>query len=456
MDYVTKFLNKFEKKEYIKKNYSLDNIKYFLSILGNPQEKLKNIIHITGTNGKGSVANYVSKMLENLGFKVGLYTSPHIFRVNERICINHKPISDKVLNNYLGKIYDVGLSPHYVDYMDYLDCLDRLTYFEILTCVMFLYFSEQDNDFNVLEVGLGGKLDATNVISRSLISVITKIGLDHTEVLGDTIRKITLDKSEIIKPNSYCVLSNNSKEVRDIVKNVCKKRNVKLKIFGNDFGIKNVSFKGGRTIWFDYYGERKINGLESYVLYKSQPENIAVSIAILELLKKVGKIKKFEVDKIRSATKINFPSRFEFIEDRRKHFLGLTTQNLIFDGSHNPLAIKNFVNTIKMVGYKNILLCFTMMKEKDYKSCIKILSGIRNRIKKVLVYELPLTRGQSISFLYKEFTKYFAKKDVKKFYKVSSVLKFIKNFAKEYENIIFVGSLYAEKNFFGRKINKIL
>ena len=164
MNYIIKFLNKFEKKEYVvKNNYSLENIKYVLHKLGNPQDKIKNVIHIAGTNGKGSVASYIARILLNHGYKVGLYTSPHIFNVNERISINDEPISNKDLNKYLEKIYNISLN---------LGNTKRLTYFEILTCVMFLYFNEQNNDFNVLEVGLGGKLDATNVVRKTIISVI--------------------------------------------------------------------------------------------------------------------------------------------------------------------------------------------------------------------------------------------------------------------------------------------
>lgn len=436
-------LEKFSKKEYIKKNYSLENIKNFLSILNNPQDKLDNIIHITGTNGKGSVANYISKMLTNLGYKVGLYTSPHIFKVNERICINHRPISDKVLSFYLKKIFETQTK----------HCLKQLTYFEILTCVMFLYFSEQKNDFNVIEVGLGGKLDATNVVNKSLVSVITRVGFDHTEVLGETIKEIVLDKAEIIKPNSNCVLSNNCSEVKKIIETVCKQKNVNLKIFNKDFGIDNVRFESiTKKIFFDYWGDKKIKNLQSFILSVSQPENIAVAVSVLELLKKIGKIKVLEISKIKSATKIVLPSRFEVVDiNKLLKDKSIGNKKLIFDGSHNPDAIKNFVNTIKVFNYKNILLCFTMMKEKDYKSCIKILSLIKNRIKKVLVYRLPLSRVQNINFLYKEFLKYFDKKSVEKILTKPLMLKFIKKFVKNFNYTIFVGTFYAEKFFVGDK-----
>ncbi len=454
MNYIIKFLNKFEKKEYVvKNNYSLENIKYVLHKLGNPQDKIKNVIHIAGTNGKGSVASYIARILLNHGYKVGLYTSPHIFNVNERISINDEPISNKDLNKYLEKIYNISLN---------LGNTKRLTYFEILTCVMFLYFNEQNNDFNVLEVGLGGKLDATNVVRKTIISVITKIDLDHTEILGNSIREITLDKSQIIKPNSFCVVSKNFNQVNKIIESVCKKNSVKLKFFGKDFNIKNVEYNFEKKfLRFDYYGNKKIKGVKLNIMYPAQVENASTAIAIAETLIELGKIKKISIKKVLTAMLLKLPSRFEIVNISSKimkvknskyknkiYKLFNKKMELIFDGTHNPSGFKNFVKLINRSPYKNIILCFTMMKEKDYKSSIKILSKIKNKINKVLVYKIGSYRCQNEKILYNEFNKYFIK-NVLKFNNIKNLLNFLINFSKNNSHtVIFTGSLYAQKELF--------
>ena len=167
----------------------LERMLAILDLLGNPQDKL-NCIHVAGTNGKGSVCAIIASILKEAGKKVGLYTSPHIFKYTERIQISGKCISDEEFGDYVLKITELS-NKNNID----------LTEFEILTAVMFKYFADNHTDVVVLETGLGGRLDATNVIKKNLCSIITHIDLDHTEKLGDTIDKIAIEKAGIIKPN---------------------------------------------------------------------------------------------------------------------------------------------------------------------------------------------------------------------------------------------------------------
>ena len=178
------------------KKPNLNKIKKVLSLFDNPQEKLSNCILISGTNGKGTVAKLLSDILTQSKYKVGLYTSPHLFRINERIQINNKEISDKKLDTLIGEVIDTTNI--------------QLSYFELLTIVSINYFYKNKNEINIFEVGLGGKYDATNVV-KSKVSIITNIDKDHQEYLGNTLSSIAREKSGIVRKNGF--LSTNAKEI---------------------------------------------------------------------------------------------------------------------------------------------------------------------------------------------------------------------------------------------------
>ena len=184
-------------------NLGLERISQVLHLLGNPQDKLK-CIHVAGTNGKGSVCAIISTILTDAGIKTGLYTSPHIFNYTERIKINGIDISKEDFANYVFNICDVADKNNI-----------HLTEFEILTAVMFKYFADNNVEVVVLETGLGGRFDATNVIKSNLCSIITHIDLDHTERLGNTKSKIAFEKAGIIKPNSPVFTSEGYEEIKD-------------------------------------------------------------------------------------------------------------------------------------------------------------------------------------------------------------------------------------------------
>ena len=184
-------------------NLGLERISAILELLGNPQDKLK-CIHVAGTNGKGSVCAILAEILKEAGFKTGLYTSPHIFEYTERIKINGTDITKEKFAKLVSEIIELA-NANNID----------LTEFEILTAVMFKYFADENIDYAILETGLGGRFDATNVIKSNLCAIITHIDLDHTERLGNTRSKIAFEKAGIIKPNCPVITSEGYEEIKD-------------------------------------------------------------------------------------------------------------------------------------------------------------------------------------------------------------------------------------------------
>ncbi|MCX7957189.1 MAG: Mur ligase family protein [Endomicrobia bacterium] len=428
-----KYLESISRKEYIKKNYSLDNIKKALEILGSPHKSLKNVIHITGTNGKGSVAFYLVSFLRFLGYTTGLYISPHIFDVTERIQYNSKPINKRKLNSYIIKIEKI------LDKELFL----ALTYFELLTCVMFLYFADKNPDFVVLEVGLGGKLDATNVVEKTVISCITSISLDHTEVLGKTEMEILKDKSGIVKPNSVCVCGEIREELLEYLKEVCLQKNTKLVLVKNK--IRNLEFdKNNWTTIFRYRINNKSYKFNISGCSLKQPYNVQIVLVILQQLQKLKLISYINYEKISNCLlKIKIPFRMHYVKYKKL--------NMILDGAHNPQAIENFVNTIKKLKLRDIVLCFSIMKEKDYNSILKLLSSVNDNLKKFILYKINHKRCANLKILYSIALKYFCKDKILVFNKPNRYLLSFLN--KNYTDklIFFVGTFYLS-TLFNRKI----
>ena len=227
-----------DKAQILRKLYSLEprkfrrtifNMRLLLGQLGNPERKLK-IIHVTGTNGKGSVCAMMQSALMEAGYKAGLYTSPHLKRFNERIRVNNELISDKDIIEYYEKI------------KKYSD-RNKNTFFEITTAMAYLYFSDKNADFAVIEVGLGGRLDTTNTI-KPLLSVITNVSVDHTEFLGNRIESIARDKAGIVKYRVPCVTGADGLALQAI-KKISSKKNSKLFIIKKDKKIRLDYLYGG-------------------------------------------------------------------------------------------------------------------------------------------------------------------------------------------------------------------
>jgi len=334
----------------------LDRISALLKKTGNPHEKLK-ALHIAGTNGKGSVSSLLASILQESGYKTGLYTSPHIYSFNERVKINGKLISDNELEPLVEKYLDIGKEI-------------EATFFEITTAIAFEYFAKKEIEICVLETGLGGLYDATNVITP-LISIITKIDFDHEEYLGRTIEEITAEKAGIIKPNRLAVVSHNQKSVYETIHNLCGARSqiffVEQLATGKILDIKPHTMK----LLFSTI-ERGEYNIETTLIGEHQFDNILASIITAELLKEYNKITKDTiiegVKKVRSNTGLY--GRFEIIKENPP---------IIIDVAHNPDAVGS---TVKLIGkiYPNLKwnVVFNAMKDKKYKKMLSILVPITN------------------------------------------------------------------------------
>ena len=318
----------------------LERTQELLRRMGNPEKKLK-FIHIAGTNGKGSTAAMTASILQKAGFRVGLYTSPYIYRFNERIQVNSVQIPDE----------DVAAVTEYVK--QYAEAMEeKPTEFELVTAIGFEYFFRQNCDIVVLEVGMGGALDSTNVIETPEVAVITNIGLDHTDYLGDTVEKIAETKAGIFKKNGHAVVYRGTPGVEAVYERICAERNIKLKKADFDsLVLKSHSLEGQV---FDC-GDRK--DLVLPLLGDHQLHNASVVLSIADtLIEKGWKISEQNIrDGIRD---VSWPGRFDIV-GREPLF--------IIDGGHNPQCIDALVTNIQdYLKDRRIIALTGVLADKDY------------------------------------------------------------------------------------------
>lgn len=312
----------------------LKRAKYFLHLFGDPQEKLK-IIHVAGTSGKGSTCYLISLLLVNQGFRVGFHQSPHLTDVRERFQINNRIISKEEFVFYLNKIIPIVNKVKKSKY-------GNLTYFEILVGLAYLFFHEKKVDYAVMETGLGGRFDATNVVSRKdKLSVLTKIGLDHTDILGKTIENIALQKAMIINKNSQAISINQPPGVNKVIEQVAKKKQAK--------------------VLFVTKSNYKLSLIGDY-----QKENASLALMVVNFLNKRDRFLFNKKQVIKVFNKAYFPGRFDV-----KRIAGKT---VVFDGAHNPQKMLAFISALTKkypVKKFNFLIAFKL--GKDYKKMLKII-----------------------------------------------------------------------------------
>ena len=344
---IEKYLRRFDA---VTKDPSLDAMKFFMEEFGNPHKKTK-FIHIAGTNGKGSVCEMINNILVNAGYKVGKYISPHLVRYNERITVNTEEITDKEMSDILEEIskkVEIYNKEHDIPVKE----------FEVITTLALIYYARQTCDFVVLETGLGGLYDCTNIVN-GLISIITNIGLDHVDILGKTIEEITMQKAGIIKPNNDVIECYQDK-VTDIIKKECEKKNSKLHLI-NPEDVENYVFdEEYQKIDYKKYKNIKIN-----LKGKCQIYNAAIALECVEILRNKGYEIKEEAVRKGLSTVIH-KARFETIKENPK---------IIFDGGHNENAINNLTNTINMYyPDKEKVYIVSLLKTKDYRKVIEIIT----------------------------------------------------------------------------------
>ncbi len=327
----------------------LERTEELLRLMGNPEKKLK-FIHIAGTNGKGSTASMSACILMDAGYKTGLYTSPYIFSFNERMKVDGENISDAELVEMVEFVKPLAESME-----------DKPTEFELVTCIAFEFFKRRRCDIVCLEVGMGGELDSTNVIESPVAAVITNIGLDHTEVLGDTVEKIAETKSKIIKDNTLAVIYRNTPSVEAVIEARCSE--VDAELVKADFdAIEPVSADlDGQVMNYKNYKNLKMSLLGAHQL-----KNTAVVLELMAGLVKRGW--KISEENIRCGIEtVVWQGRFEVVS-RKPLF--------IVDGGHNPQCIEALVENVReYLGCRSLVILTGVLADKDFESMYSEMSA---------------------------------------------------------------------------------
>lgn len=327
----------------------LENIKELLIRLGNPQDKL-NFVHIAGTNGKGSILAFVSTILKCNGYKVGRYISPTVFSYYEKIQINEKPITKTAFCRLVTKMKEV------MDQM-LLEGIPHPTIFEIETALSFLYFTEQKCDIVVLETGLGGRLDATNIIKNTMVSVLTSISMDHMTFLGNTLLEIAENKCGIIKENSYVVTGNQTEQVLRLINENALLKSSQLFV-ANEKEVTNVKSKLNKQI-FSY---KKYRNLQISLNGRHQINNAIIAIEVIEALKKCG-YHLSEQNIIKGFASTKWLGRLSVIGEKPL---------FLIDGAHNDDASKKVAEAIEFYfKNKKMIFIFGILKDKEYDKIIQ-------------------------------------------------------------------------------------
>ncbi len=504
-------------------NYKLNDFIEFLAKFDSPQKKLNNVIHIAGTKGKGSTAAMISSCLESCGYRVGLFTSPHLKRINERIKINNIEISNQDLMKYIKLIRPYikrkhGASPvkyrklsgtplikqhefHGASPVKYRklsgappikqhEFHGASTFFEVLTTIAFLHFLKKKTDFSILEVGLGGRLDSTNV-TYPIISVITKIGYDHTDLLGNRLSQIAREKAGIIKPphfprpqvdilkNSHfpgsrafrlvksheipahsdgrkrptpenrqpeverdktrygqLITIHQRSSVEQVIKKVAKKQRNKITFAENQHNIKilNQRIKGSHL---------KINGeIGKFNTFLPLPgshqvENLQIAMSVLNELRKKGF--KITVPAIQKGIRrTDLHGRFEIISPKSLALRERAKKPLIiFDCAHNQDSFEALEKNLNLLNLKDLYLIFGTNRNKDIKYCLKYIFP---RAKEVLLVKADNPRAMEPIDLYKKAKKY--QKNLTIVSSVKNGIEYLKTKAGNNSVIIITGSFY--------------
>ncbi len=333
-----------------------------LKKLGNPHKKYPSL-HIAGTNGKGSTCAILNALLTEHGFKSGLYTSPHLFRLNERFKINQQDISDEELLEML-KILKLKTE-------------EPVTYFELTTALAFLYFAEKNVDMAIIETGLGGRLDATNVIHPE-ISFITSIGFDHTKYLGNTLEKIAFEKAGIIKRGKPLVLGRIESKPLKVILDRATDLSSKFYLLDQDFKIEYSD-----NFW-TYRGKYHFQGLKLSLQGNYQGSNLALAIKGLEILEDRGWVK-IEEEKLKKALR-------EVTWEGRYKKIFINSKEILFDCAHNPEGIKVLKDSLMKEHFYPFILIFGATNEDGEKPFLSLLKELSPFAHKILISEFKAER----------------------------------------------------------------
>lgn len=326
----------------------LSRIRELLDKLGNPQKSLR-FVHVAGTNGKGSTCAMIASVLRASGYRVGLYTSPYISRINEYMSVSGEAISDEELSELVGFVQP------FADSMD-----DHPTEFEIITALAMLYFKRHECDIVVLEVGLGGELDSTNVIDTPELAVITAIGLDHTAQLGNNIEEIAFAKAGIIKPGGDVVVYGAEPEAMRVFEEKCKSVGARLhRVDFSRLSVKKLSLDGAVADFKPYFD------LFVPLAGTYQPKNMALAVTALEVLREKGW--HITEGSLRTGlANVSWPGRFELL---------CRDPVVILDGAHNVHGVKAATEGfVSLFPGQKLVILIGVMADKDVKNMVELLA----------------------------------------------------------------------------------
>ena len=345
----------------------LGRMRKLLELLDHPEKKIR-AIHVTGTNGKGSVCAMLEMILRSSGYKTALYTSPHLLDVRERIQVAGKKINLNDFDTWLHTILKKAKS-----------LKQELTFFEVLTAIAFSYFAHRKIEIAVIEVGLGGRWDATNLIPKPEISIITNISLEHTDYLGASTIKITKEKCGIIKKNGICITGLEQGSLLREIRENCRKKNSKLITILNSKTMPNCNLKG-------FY----------------QAKNIQIVLKAAEVLKKQGWVIP-ESALIQGIQNVHWPCRFDW----KKLKISQKEIPILLDVAHNPGACLGLIASIKKTKFikKKCLLIFNALKDKDISSMARTLSK-NLKLSSILIPKLKTLRSSEVLDVKKIFSQF--------------------------------------------------
>lgn len=337
----------------------LERIAAALDALGRPQDALS-FVHVAGTNGKGSTCAYLASICQAAGLKTGLFTSPYIERFEERIQINGKAIA-------LDDLRDVTLKVRAVAEAQAEKTGDHLTEFELMCAVALVYFAQQSCDIVVLEVGLGGRLDSTNVIDRAEVDVITRIALDHTAILGDTLEAIAQEKAAIIKPGADVVSAPQADEVRQVIESVSAAR------FVCDTDLKDCGIEEQNAVFTRCFSYKTFSDLQTTLLATYQTENAALAIeAALALCERGFALSDDAI--YAGIAQATWPGRFEVVAPGQA---GQTLPAIIVDGGHNPQGAQALAQSLRDVfPGRRVVFVMSVLADKDFDAMIEAVADL--------------------------------------------------------------------------------
>jgi dihydrofolate synthase/folylpolyglutamate synthase len=370
---------------YAQAGYSLKHLEELLRRMGNPQLAARTI-HIAGTKGKGSVAAMIAQVLSASGYKTGLYISPHFHTLRERISVDGSLISEAEFAAAMAEVKP------FIEPMEQDPSFRQLTYFEALTALAFAYFQKKRVDFQVLEVGLGGRLDATNVVANPAVCIITSISLDHTQILGNTIGEIAREKAGIIKSGCWAVISPQPQEAASVISDICREKRSQVLQVGKDVVWHKISddLRQQSLVIEGRTGEYQVS---IPLLGDFQLENTATAVAALEILGSEG----FAIaagNIAQGLAQVKWPGRFQILQQH---------PTVVIDGAHNVASMKRLVNNVEAYfPHKRILLVFGTSCDKDIPGIVNELVSLSPE---VIVTQASHSRAAPPSTLVVEFTK---------------------------------------------------